>query len=158
MIICMFLSNCLTVCQKNFLEITNKTSKLSECFPRDGNVRDQGKKWLKSLNDILQQSFRKIQVTSIQKETEVSKLFDKRLKVSNQAEEDKIIDEIDKIEESISDEVAKDMRDKIVQYFETLANNDGTTNINGMWTLKRKIFPKHRKPLPVAKKTCHISK
>ena len=27
-----------------------------------------------------------------------------------------------------------------------------TTNINGMWNLKNMIFPKHTKPLPVAKK------
>ena len=36
--------------------------------------------------------------------------------------------------------------------FETLADTDGTTNVNGMWNLKKKIFPKHAKPLPEAKK------
>ena len=33
-----------------------------------------------------------------------------------------------------------------------LSNTDGTANTNGMWNLMRKTFPKHTKPIPVAKK------
>ena len=34
----------------------------------------------------------------------------------------------------------------------SLSSTDGTVNINGMWKLKKKIFPKHADPLPVCKK------
>ena len=37
--------------------------------------------------------------------------------------------------------------------FKELSDTDGTTNVNGMWGLKRKIFPKNLKQLPTAKKT-----
>jgi hypothetical protein len=74
--------------------------------------------------------------------------------VPNQSDDDEenIGNQIEEIETIISKEVSKDLRDKIVKNFETLTNTDGTQNVNGMWTLKRKIFPKHVKPLPVAKK------
>ena len=48
--------------------------------------------------------------------------------------------------------MSKDIRDTIVGNFKHLDNTDGTTNTNGMWNLMKKTFPKHVKPLPVAKK------
>ena len=109
------------------------------------NIQDQGKKWFKSLNDIFQQSFKKVRVTAFQKETTISKLFDKRLKlkqklkVPNQSDNDEenIGNQIEDIETIISKEVSKDLRDKIVKNFETLTNTDGTQNVNGMWTLTK---------------------
>ena len=40
----------------------------------------------------------------------------------------------------------------MIFYFKSLSNTDGTTNVNGMWGLKRKISPKNSKQLPLAKK------
>ena len=85
----------------------------------------------------------------------MSKLFDEwqklkqKLKEENldEKEEEDISNKLDVVEASISKEVSKDARDKIA----TLSNTDGTTNVNGMWTLKKKLFPKHSNPLPVAK-------
>ena len=74
------------------------------------------------------------------------------LKVSKDEEHEDLIAELEEVEEDISNEVAKDIRDKIVENFKVLADTDGSTNINGMWNLKNRIFPKHTKPLPVAKK------
>ena len=39
----------------------------------------------------------------------------------------------------------------MVRNFGSLAENDGTANINGMWALKKKVFPKNPPNLPVAK-------
>ena len=49
-------------------------------------------------------------------------------------------------------EVANDNREKVMNAFKLLSNTDGTANVNGMWGLKRKIFPKNPKQLPHAKK------
>ena len=70
-----------------------------------------------------------------------------------QLDQDKtIIEELANVENEIAMEVGKQNRDKVVDAFKILANTDGTTNVNGMWGIKRKIFPKHSKQLPVAKK------
>ena len=39
-----------------------------------------------------------------------------------------------------------------MENFGVLSSTDGTVNTNGMWKLKRKIFPKHSNPLPTSKK------
>ena len=107
-------------CQQKFLEVTNNTTKLSDCFDNDENIHNQGRKWFKSLNGLFQQSFKKIRVTSVQKETTVSKLFDKRreliqkLKTANEEEQEELSAELDVTEENIAKEVSKDARDEIV--------------------------------------------
>ena len=144
-------------CQDKFFDITNNTLKLTNCFNTDEPVREQGKRWFKNLNSLFQQTFKKVRITSVQKDTRVSKLFKRRLsliqelKVANEDKHEELQNELDEIEEEISKEVSKDTRDKIIENFKTLAETDGSTNVNGMWNLKRKIFPKHSKPLPVAK-------
>ena len=68
----------------------------------------------------------------------MSKLFETRmrliqeLKVSKDEEHEDLIVELEEVEEYISNEVAKDIRDKIVDNFKVLADTDGSTNINGM--------------------------
>ena len=39
-----------------------------------------------------------------------------------------------------------------MESFKTLSETDGSININGMWSIKKKVFPKNTKPLPCAKK------
>ena len=63
------------VCQETFFEVTNISTKLSECFTSNDCIQEQGKKWFKNINNLFQQSFRKIRVTSKSKETTVSKFI-----------------------------------------------------------------------------------
>ena len=56
------------------------------------------------------------------------------------------------LEEKIVREVAEDNRNRVINNFENLSITDGSTNINGMWKLKKKVFPKHQPSLPSAKK------
>ena len=145
-------------CQEIFFDLTNNSTKLTRCFETNENIQKQGRKWFKNLNGLFQQSFKKVRITSNQKQTVVSKLFETRmrliqeLKVSKDEEHEDLIVELEEVEEYISNEVAKDIRDKIVDNFKVLADSEGSTNINGMWNLKNRIFPKHPKPVPVAKK------
>ena len=47
--------------------------------------------------------------------------------------------------------MAEENKDKVVKKFKTLSNNDELVNTNGMWNLKRKMFPKNKETLPFAK-------
>ena len=52
----------------------------------------------------------------------------------------------------ISELTAEENRKQVMDNFLKLSNTDGSTNINGMWSLKRKLFPKNSESLPFAKK------
>ena len=41
---------------------------------------------------------------------------------------------------------------KVFDNFGELSNTDGTTNMNGIWGLKRKMFPKNSESLPISKR------
>ena len=43
-------------------------------------------------------------------------------------------------------------RNKVVNNFKSLSDTDGILNTNGMWKLKKKLFPKHVQSVPTAKK------
>ena len=60
--------------------------------------------------------------------------------------------ELSDTEEIISDECAETNLKLVMENFGVLSSTDGTVNTNGMWKLKRKIFPKHSNPLPTSKK------
>ena len=108
------------------------------------------------MNNIFQESFTKIRITSKVKETDTSRLLqirsDLKEKLKNSPDDDQIEEELTTIEEKIVKEVSEVNRKKVVDNFKSLANTDGSSNINGMWNLKKKTFPKNLPTLPTAKK------
>ena len=105
---------------------------------------------------MFHQSFRKIRITKNQKETEISKLFDRKFQLKEKLKvlggDESVENELSEIEKEIANEISLENRNKIVEALKTLTDTDGTANVNGLWNLKRKIFPKNITPLPVAKK------
>ena len=132
-------------CQEAFFQLTEHSSALSKCFENDENIQEQSNKWLKKLNGFFQQSFRKIRMTKKQKPTKISILFDKKCalkgKIKQLGEDDALTKELGEIEVEIANEVAHENRNKVVDTFKELSDTDGTTNVNGMWVSKRKLFP-----------------
>ena len=47
--------------------------------------------------------------------------------------------------------MAEENENKVVENFKEFASADGLLNVHGMWKVKRKIFPKNRESLPLAK-------
>ena len=143
-------------CQQVFFDLTESSSVLRDCVHSEDDVKKQGKTWLKTMNNVFHKSFKKIRLTKKQKDTKISILFEKRSKLKNKlkslGEDNDTLKELTEVEEEISSEVGKDNRDKVMDSFKTLADTDGTININGLWNLKKKVFPKNTKPLPCAKK------
>ena len=72
------------------------------------------------------------------------------MKLTGETEE--INDELVEIEEKIAKEIAEENRNKVIDAFKSMTDTDGTANVNGLWSQKRKLFPKNMKQLPVAKK------
>ena len=70
------------------------------------------------------------------------------------AEEDvkQLENKLTEVEKKVSTLTADENRKKVVDNFELLSNTDGSTNTNGLWNLKRKVFPKNAETLPFAKK------
>ena len=149
-----------TECQKIFFDKTNETKKLTACFQKAGNLESQAKNWLKELNGLCHQSFRKIRHKPKNKETETTVLLEKRrnillkLKKAGELDQEDLVNELNKIEDQVSDSVAEKNRNKIVENFKALSQEDGRMNTNNMWSLKRKVFPPNRESLPFAKKNC----
>ena len=74
-----------------------------------------------------------------------------KAKLADDNSNQEIIDELLEIEAEISDQVAVKNRKKVVDNFGSLARNEGALNVNGMWALQKKIFPKNPPSLPTAK-------
>ena len=62
-----------------------------------------------------------------------------------------IYKELLEVESKLAGLVADKNRQKVVENFGNLSN-EGSLNLNGMWALQRKIFPKNPPNLPTAKK------
>ena len=91
------------------------------------------------------------------KETETSKLLNLRrktiqdLKKCNEDAKPELEAELENIENQINDIIAEENRSKVLENFKNLSSPDGLVNTNGMWSIKRKIFPKNKETLPFAK-------
>ena len=145
-------------CQAKFKELTTSTVNLTTCFENDLTLDKQCNKWFKELNEIFHQSFNKIRSNGKFKKTEVSELMKvlhnlkQKAKLAEGDEKKDIIDNIEKTEDRVANLVAKENSDKIFNNFGMFAGNNGNLNVNGMWAVKKKVFPKNPSSLPVAKK------
>ena len=147
-------------CQDKFYEITNKNNMLSACFLKDGNFKAQAGKWFKVLNGTFHKAFRKIRHSTKNKSTQVSIMLEnrrdiiKKMKNCSEDESEGLQEELNEVEDKVCELVASDNHAKVVDNFQSLTDQSGRLHINGMWNLKRKVFPKNKESLPFAKKTC----
>ena len=62
-----------------------------------------------------------------------------------------LLEIIDKIEMKLSNLISAENTQKVKDNFSTLCSVDGAFNPTGFWKIKRRIFPKNGKALPVSK-------
>ena len=60
--------------------------------------------------------------------------------------------ELDRVENALANECAEENLKKVMENLGSFASSEGSLNTNGMWKVKKKIFPKNSKILPTAKK------
>ena len=69
-------------------------------------------------------------------------------------ENDELQDSLEKIEIEVCDLVSEKNYEKVVENFKLLGNKSGQMQQQGIWSIKRKLFPKNKESLPFAKKDC----
>ena len=140
-----------------FNELTSSDT-LSSCID-SSDVKRCSKKWLKTLKNILQRSFKKIRVSNKQiKNEEVHNLMNAKTKLLNKIKEiseevrenpehiehkSQILvslqEAIDSLEDKIADICAMKNAEIIKDHYQTITDGSGSFNIPKMWGLKKKL-------------------
>ena len=142
-----------------FNEITSNCPKLIQISNNSPNFSEDAEKWMKKIQEIMHQSFKKVRIIGKGRpqNTELDGLMkakqDLRSKLGKAppSVENRIKDNIDKIEEEIY-KICSDRNSKIVKdHISELSNEEGHVFRPNMWRLKQKLCPKNNDP-PMAKK------
>ena len=108
------------------------------------------------MNDCFHKAFKKVRITTKQPKrlNEVGDLLEQRKKLEkNKSDLTKNEEEnIEHIEELIADKCEDVNKKKDMDHFQELAGNEGILKHQGIWKIKRKVFPKSKPSIPVGKK------
>ena len=141
-------------CQAQFKTLTSETKAFTNCFQNSLSPLEQVENWRKVLKLFCGKAFRKIRIQNKQKikalNPDLSKLIDERnqLIISDPADEG----EIDAINEKICEIEALENREIIMKNFKSFSQNPDEINLQQMWKLNKKLWPKCGVTLPTAKK------
>ena len=136
-------------CQEIFTEVSENNFKLRKCFKSDQSFPLKCDVFLKSVQGMLHQCFRKVRVRKMKEKTEIQDLLDEKLKI--QISMDSILskDEIDdakkqisEIENKISELCAERNCEIVKNHIKTLGALNGNFSQTGMWKLKNQLVPK----------------
>ena len=146
--------------QNKFKKLTSETDAFSKCFMTDVSLLEQVDKWRKTLDDSCKKSFRKIRMKkrNIKPLKEcVSKLIDERNDLCSKPNDPEIQEKIFEISHAIADEEARENRDIILKNFKEISEDPDKINLQQMWKMSKKLWPKNIIPLPTAKRN-HMGK
>ena len=153
-------------CQKTFFEVTNNSTKLSQCFVKDGNnFEKQSSQFFKVLNQTFHQCFRKVRITNNPKKVDMEDELQKNLFLKTRFTDFLKYAKSDfgrgiaeqmliKVEERISHLSAQKNKKTVTEHISNLQTLNGSFSNLGMWKLKSKLLPRPRDP-PMAKKDAH---
>ena len=142
--------------QKNFFNMTNKNSSLTEVFSTSDTFQSQGVQWEKNVKSCIRESFPKVRPRKRKfREYEVGHLLEirKKLKLSSPSAQKDF--EIEKIEEAVANKLQMKYFNSVKECIGEVTGEDGNINGNGVWKATRKIFPKHKEAATVAFKDNH---
>ena len=138
-----------------YSEILNNENNLIKCFDTNEDIETQVENWLIAFDNILKKSFTKTRVTNKIKETDVLKLQKERTELVQKSkldpENDEIKKDLEKVTDNITKLVSEKNRDKLYENFKDLDQTEGGTFANGIWSIKKRVFPKQSANIPAAK-------
>ena len=129
--------------QNKFRELTEDSTALSSIFDSDGDIEVKCKKFLKKLDNILHQSFRKIRITK-KKDTDIDILFRKQKVLKKKKEmtkKDK--KELADVESELASTMADDLYEIVKEEVKIVKSDEGGFNSGHLWRLKNKLRPKY---------------
>ena len=138
--------------QEMFKKLTSETAEFLNCFNNGKPLQKQVDEWQKVLKINCQKAFKKFRIrrkTSKPIKGNIRKLIDERNSLVNCSSNH---DEIDKIDNEIADQEAEENRKIVMENFKQLADNPEQVNMQQMWKLHSKLWPKTGGVLPTAKK------
>ena len=139
---------------KNFKERTSDTKVFTQCFENEGDVQEQGKKWMKALQKTICASFKKIRIRpnhtqkdSMQEKMEKRKQILKKMNSCTPAERHKLENEVEAVENELSEDYKSKQIEKLNEHLNIITDTDGKVDTAGAWKLRRKVLPKQPEQL-----------
>ena len=136
--------------QKIFKKLTSETSEFTNCFETNAPLNCQIENWRKLLKLYCGRSFQKIKIKKkrkIQINPKIAELINRKNEINlNQeqqlSEKFDVKEQIEKINEEISNLECAENRKKIIDNFKELGENPENINMEKMWKLLKKMWPK----------------
>ena len=128
--------------QAKFQKMTSETNEFTDCFEDDNMLQLQIEKWRRILKKYCQKAFKKIRIRrkNIKPvKSSTSSLISERNRLTNNVENKSKIDEINL---AIATEEADKNRKIIVDNFKQFSENPEQINMQNMWKLNKKLWPK----------------
>ena len=126
--------------KKKFNEMTKNNTKLSSIFETEERVEVQARKFIKALNRILHQCFKKVSIKP-KLNTKIDQLFrrQRELKKKTDKESQK---ELKDVEEDLADKMAEDLYNIVKEEVKLVESDEGGFNSGHLWRLKSKLRKK----------------
>ena len=136
--------------QKIFKKLTSETSEFTNCFETNAPLNCQIENWRKLLKLYCGRSFQKIKIKKkrkIQINPKIAELINRKNEINlNQeqqlSEKFDVKEQIEIINEEISNLECAENRKKIIDNFKELGENPENINMEKMWKLLKKMWPK----------------
>ena len=146
--------------QQQFKLLTTETDEFSKCFMNELPLYLQVNKWRNTLDKFCKKSFKKIRIRKkfVKPIKEcISKLIDRRNLLCSKQTDPEIEKEISKLSQEIADGEAKENREKIINNFKEISEDPDKINLQKMWKMSKKLWPKNSISIPTAKRN-HMGK
>ena len=138
--------------QNVFHRVTSETEEFTKCFQDKNPMNVKIEEWRKVLNLNCKKAFKKIRIRRKKVKplnSEIANLIDERNLLSKDANNQT---KRESIEKEIAIKEAEENRNIIVKNFKTLSENSENVNLQKMWKLMKKLWPKVNGILPTAKR------
>ena len=138
-----------------FKKFTSETNEFTQCFEDKKPLFKQIQNWQQMLRKFCNKSFKKIRIKkkSIKPLKEPLKmLINQRNVLMKQPDSMENKNKLEETTNEIYEIEAEENRNKIVKNFKTYSDDPENINMQEMWRILKRIFPKAGSSLPVAKK------
>ena len=125
---------------KKFKEMTENTTKLSSIFDNEESIEIQTKRFIKTLNRILHQCFKKIKIKQIS-DSKIDKLFRQQKELKKKTDKESKV-ELKRVEDELADKMAEDLYNIVKDEVKDIESDEGGFNSGHLWRLKNKLRKK----------------
>ena len=129
---------------EKFKEATSKEV-LTSIVSRDNDANTLTKKFMKQINGLIHECFKKIRITENNDSDDIIKLFDKRRKLRTKTDEISI-KELKIVEENLAEKCAETNYKHIKEELKDIECDEGGFNVGKLWKLKKKLCPYKKDP------------